>query len=319
MKWRVLVSAPYMLPELDEFRPRLEAEGVEIVTTRVNERLSEEELLPLVGTIDGAICGDDRFTERALRKAPRLRVISKWGTGIDSIDTRAASKLGIQVYNTPNAFTDAVADTALGYILCFARRLPWMDRDIRQGLWAKPDAVSLRECVLGVVGVGNIGRAVTRRAQAFGMTALGADPAPPPESFIAETGLRLVSLRTLLEEADFVSLHCDLNPTSWRMIGRDELAIMRPSAYLINTARGPLIDEPALNEALSERRIAGAALDVFEVEPLPADSPLRALDHCLLAPHNANSSLAARRRVHESTIANLLKGLRETRVYPLRL
>jgi D-3-phosphoglycerate dehydrogenase len=311
MKWRVLVSAPYMLPELDKFRPRLEAEGVEIVTTRVNERLSEEELLPLVRTIDGAICGDDRFTERVLRKAPRLKVISKWGTGIDSIDTSAASKLGIRVYNTPNAFTDAVADTALGYILCFARRLPWMDQDIRRGLWAKPDSVSLRECVLGVVGVGNIGKAVTRRARAFGMTTLGTDPVPPPASFIAETGLRLVPLRTLLEEADFVSLHCDLNPTSWRLIGRDELAVMRPSTYLINTARGPLIDEPALIGALSERRIAGAALDVFEVEPLPAHSPLREIDRCLLAPHNANSSLAARRRVHESTIDNLFRGLRE--------
>jgi D-3-phosphoglycerate dehydrogenase len=318
MKWRVLVSAPYMLPELDKFRPGLEAEGVEIVTTRVNERLSEEELLPLVGTIDGAICGDDRFTERVLRKAPRLKVISKWGTGIDSIDTGAASKLGIRVYNTPNAFTDAVADTALGYILCFARQLPWMDQDIRRGLWAKPNAVSLRECVLGLVGIGNIGKAVTRRARAFGMTTLGTDPVPPPASFIAETGLRLVDLRTLLEEADFVSLHCDLNPSSWRLIGRDELAVMRPSAYLINTARGPLIDEPALIEALIERRIAGAALDVFEVEPLPANSPLRAIDRCLLAPHNANSSLAARRQVHESTIANLFVGLREIRVHPLR-
>jgi D-3-phosphoglycerate dehydrogenase / 2-oxoglutarate reductase len=311
MKWRVLISAPYMLPEIDKFRPRLEAEGVEIVTTRVNERLSEEELLPLVGTIDGAICGDDRFTERVLRKAPRLKVISKWGTGVDSIDAGAASKLGIRVYNTPNAFTDAVADTALGYILCFARRLPWMDQDVRRGLWAKPDAVSLRECVLGVVGVGNIGKAVTRRARAFGMTTLGADPVRPPAPFIAETGLRLVTLRTLLEEADFVSLHCDLNPTSWRLIGRDELAVMRPSAYLINTARGPLIDEPALIGALSERRIAGAALDVYEVEPLPVNSPLRAIDRCLLAPHNANSSLAARSRVHETTIANLFRGLRE--------
>ncbi|HEY9430226.1 MAG TPA: phosphoglycerate dehydrogenase [Blastocatellia bacterium] len=311
MKWRVLISAPYMLPALDEFRPRLEAEGVEVVTTRVNERLSEEELLPIVGTIDGAICGDDRFTERVLRKAPRLKVISKWGTGIDSIDTGATSKLGVRVYNTPNAFTDAVADTALGYILCFARRLPWMDQDIRRGLWAKPDAVSLRECVLGVVGVGNIGKAVTRRARAFGMTVIGADPAPIPASFIEETGLRLVPVRTLLEEADFISLHCDLNSTSWRLIGRDELAVMRPSSYLINTARGPLIDEPALIQALGERRIAGAALDVFEVEPLPADSPLRALDCCLLAPHNANSSHAARRRVHESTIDNLFRGLRE--------
>src|SRR5262245_49388685 len=175
MTWRVMISAPYMLPVLEEFGSRLEAEGLELVTTQVRERLSEDELLPIVGTIDGAICGDDRFTERVLRRAPRLKVISKWGTGIDSIDTKAAARLGIRVYNTPNAFTDAVADTALGYIICFARRLPWMDQDIRRGLWAKPDAVSLRERVLGVVGVGNIGKAVTRRARAFGMTTLGTD------------------------------------------------------------------------------------------------------------------------------------------------
>ena len=312
MRWRVLVSAPYMLPVLEEYRPRLEAEGVEIVRVRVRERLSEEELLPVVGTIDGVICGDDQFTERVLRCAPRLKVISKWGTGIDSIDTRAAAQLGIRVCNTPDAFTDPVADTVLGYILCFARQLPWMDQDIRRGLWTKPDAVSLRECTLGAVGVGNIGKAVVRRARAFGMTVLGTDPAQVPASFIDETGLRLVSLNALLEKADFVSLHCDLNVTTYHLIGRAELAVMRSSAYLINTARGPVIDEPALVDALRERRIAGAALDVFEVEPLPMNSPLRAVDNCLLAPHNANSDLAARRRVHESTIANLIKGLRET-------
>jgi D-3-phosphoglycerate dehydrogenase / 2-oxoglutarate reductase len=311
MKWRVLISAPYMLPVVEEFRPRLEAEGVEIIAAPVRERLGEAELLPLVATIDGALCGDDQFTERVLRAAPRLKVISKWGTGIDSIDARAAARLGIRVCNTPGAFTDAVADTVLGYILCFARRLPSMDADVRRGLWVKPDAVSLRECTLGVVGVGNIGRAVVRRARAFGMTVLGTDPRPVPAPFVEETGLRMVPLRALLGEADFVSLHCDLNPTSWHLIGRAELAAMRPSARLINTARGPVIDEPALARALRERRIAGAALDVFEVEPLPADSPLRALDNCLLAPHNANSSPAARLRVHESTIANLLTALRE--------
>jgi D-3-phosphoglycerate dehydrogenase len=162
MKWRVLVSAPYMLPVLEEFRPRLEREGVEVFAADVRERLSEEELLPLVAEIDGAICGDDRFTERVLGSAPRLKVISKWGTGIDSIDSSAAARLGIRVCNTPDAFTDPVADTALGYVLCFARRLPWMDGDVRRGLWVKPDTVALRECTLGVVGVGNIGRAVVR-------------------------------------------------------------------------------------------------------------------------------------------------------------
>ena len=311
MKWRVLVSAPYLLPALEEFRPLLEAAGVEIVRAHVRERLSEEELLPVVGTLDGVICGDDQFSERVLRAAPRLKVISKWGTGTDSIDARAAEALGIRVRNTPDAFTDPVADTVLGYVLCFARKLTWMDRDVRNGLWTKPDAVSLKECALGVVGVGHIGKAVVRRARAFGMRVLGTDPVPPSASFIAETDLRILPLPALLEESDFVSLHCDLNPTSFHLMGGNELAIMRRSAYLINTARGPVIDEQALARAINEKRIAGAALDVFEVEPLPADSPLRGMENCLLAPHNANSDLACRRRVHESTIANLLSGLRE--------
>ena len=311
MRWRVLVSAPYMLPALAEYGPRLEREGVEVVRADVRERLSEEELLPLVADIDGAICGDDRFTERVLRAAPRLKVISKWGTGTDSIDAAAAVRLGVRVCNTPDAFTDPVADTALGYVLCFARGLPWMDRDVRRGLWVKPEASALGECTLGVVGVGNIGRAVARRARAFGMRLLGTDPAPVPDSFLEETGLRVVTLAELLAESDFVTLHCDLNPTSFHLVDRAALGSMRPTAYLINTARGPVVDEAALARALAGGRIAGAALDVFEVEPLPADSPLRALENCLLAPHNANCGRAARRRVHEATVANLLAALRE--------
>jgi D-3-phosphoglycerate dehydrogenase len=309
MSWRVLISAPYFLPVVEEYRSRLETGGVELVLMPVRERLSEEELLPVVATIDGAICGDDKFTERVLKAAPRLKVISKWGTGIDSIDTSAAARLGITVCNTPNAFTDAVADSTLGYMLCFARRLPWMDSEIRREIWNKPPLISLRECTLGVIGVGNIGKAVVRRARAFGMTVFGADPVPAPKSFCDETGLSMVPLRTLLQESDFVTLHCDLNPTSFHLIGPDELSAMRSSSHLINTARGPVVDELALVEALREGRIAGAALDVFEVEPLPFDSPLRAMDNCLFAPHNANSSHEARRRVHESTIANLLREL----------
>jgi D-3-phosphoglycerate dehydrogenase len=311
MTWRVLVSAPYFLPVLEEFRPRLEAEGVSILTIPVRERLTEEELLPIVGVIDGAICGDDQFTERVLQKATRLKVISKWGTGIDSIDTNAAVRLGIRVCNTVNAFTDCVADTTLGYILCFARQLPMMDRDVRRGVWIKPELISLRECTLGVVGIGNIGKAVVRRASSFGMSLIGTDPIPVPQSFLSATGLKVTTLYDVLLRADFVSLHCDLNPTSFHLIGESELRLMRRSAYLINTSRGPVIDEPALVKALSAHWIAGAALDVFEVEPLPEDHQLRGLDNCLLAPHNANSGHAARRRVHESTLSNLLTGLKE--------
>ena len=310
---RVLITAPYFLEVLDEYRSRLESNDIEIVTVPVKERLSEQELLPLVEDLDGVICGDDRFTERVLEQASRLKVISKWGTGIDSIDLSAAAARGIRVCNTPNAFTDAVADTTLGYVLNFARRLSSMDREMRARLWQKSAGVALSECSLGVIGVGNIGRAVVRRARAFGMRILGNDPVVPDESFLVETELQMAPLTDLLVQSDFVSLHCDLNPTSFHLIGAPELAEMRSTAYLVNTARGPLIDEPALIEVLRENQIAGAALDVFETEPLPSDSPLLTMDNCLLAPHNANSDSAARKRVHESTITNLLEGLRRER------
>ena len=309
MSWRVLISAPYFLPVVDQFRPRLEAADIELVIVPVCERLTEAELLSVIDTIDGVICGDDAFTETVLRAAPRLKVISKWGTGIDSIDTAAAAKLGIQVCNTPNAFTDPVADTTLAYILSFARAISRMDHDIRRGMWSKPRLVSLKECTLGVVGVGNIGKAVIRRARAFGMRILGTDPAPIDHCFLEETATTMVPLRSLMEQTDFVTLHCDLNPTSFHLIGSAELNTMKPSAFLINTARGAIIDESALLEALRQNRIAGAALDVFEVEPLPAKSPLRDLPNCFLAPHNANSSFEAQKRVHELTVANLLNGL----------
>ena len=309
MTWRVLVSAPYFLPVIEDFNERLKTKGVELVAARVEERLSEEELLKVIGDIDGIICGDDRITERVLDAAPRLKVISKWGTGIDSIDSEAAGKRGIFVYRTRNAFSEPVADTVLGYMLTFARKLSWMDRDIRAGRWEKPNLVSLRECVLGVIGVGDCGKAVVRRAKAFGMRIVGNDIVKMPEDFIVETGIEMMSLEELLTIADFVSLNPDLNSTSLHLIGKKQLALMKPIAYLINASRGPIIDEPELIKALQEQQLAGAALDVFEEEPLPTDSPLRQLDNCLLAPHNANSSPIAWTRVHENTVNNLLEGL----------
>jgi D-3-phosphoglycerate dehydrogenase len=310
MKWRVLVSAPYFIPVIDEYQQKLSKDGIELIAAKVKERMSENELLEVIGDIDGIICGDDRITERVLDAAPCLRVISKWGTGIDSIDSDAAARRGIPVFRTTNAFSEPVADTVLGYLLIFARKLPLMDQDIRGGTWEKPHLVSLGECSLGIVGVGDCGKAVVRRAKAFGMRILGNDIVEIPKDFVAENGIQMVSLETLLSEADFVSLNTDLNSTSYHLIGKDQLRLMKPTAHLINTSRGPIVDEPALIDALQEKRIAGAAMDVFEEEPLPEDSPLRQLGNCMLAPHNANSSPKAWNFVHENTVRNLLNGLR---------
>lgn len=306
MKWKVLISAPYMQPVIDRFRPLFIERDIELCIPVVNERLEENELIQLIGDIDGVICGDDRFTERVLNSAPRLKVISKWGTGIDSIDQQSCKRLGIVVRNTSNAFTDPVADSVLGYLLCFARWLPWMDQAMHSGIWQKIPGIALNECTLGVIGVGNIGRAVINRALGFGMHILGNDTQEIPQDFIDQTGIAMVSKEELLRRADFISLNCDLNPTSRHILDEAAFDLMKPTAVVINLARGSLIKESALIVALQEQRIAGAALDVFEVEPLPTESPLQHMQNVMLAPHNSNSSPEAWEKVHLNSIRNLL-------------
>ncbi|HVN56290.1 MAG TPA: phosphoglycerate dehydrogenase [Anaerolineaceae bacterium] len=306
----VLLSAPYLIPYVERFRPVFAAYGLDLIVPEVRERLSEAEILGYAGRFDGAICGDDRFTERALEAClPRLKVISKWGTGIDSIDLAAAARLGVLVRNTPNAFTLPVADSVLGYMLAFARQQPWMDTAMKRGEWQKIPGRSLSECTLGVIGVGNVGKAVIRRARGFGMRILGNDIVEIAPDFIAEFGVEMVSLTGLISRADFISVNCDLNPSSFHLINAETLQHVQAHAVLINTARGPIVEESALIPALREKRLAGAALDVFEIEPLPLDSPLLGMELVMLAPHNSNSSPAAWERVHWNTIRNLLEGL----------
>jgi D-3-phosphoglycerate dehydrogenase / 2-oxoglutarate reductase len=307
---KVLVSAPYMLPELERFRPVLESFDLELIVPEVHERLSEDEILVYAGEFDGTICGDDRYSRRVIEACvPRLKVISKWGTGIDSIDQTAANELGVIVGNTPNAFTVPVSESVMGYILAFARQQPWLDKAMKTGQWKKIKGMTLSESTLGVIGVGNVGKAVLRRARGFGMKLLGNDIVKIPPDFLLENNVQMTGLEDLLSRADFISVNCTLNPTSQHLINAERLTFCKPSAVLINTARGPIVDELALIEALQTGKLRGAALDVFEEEPLPVDSPLLSMDQVLLAPHNANSSPRFWERVHWNTIKNLLVGL----------
>jgi len=262
------------------------------------------------------ICVDDHFTRRVLEASPKLKVISKWGTGIDAIDSEAAKELGIVVRNTPDAFTKGVADTTLGYMLDFARGLTELDRDMKAGKWKKRDAVALHELTIGIIGVGNIGRAVIRRLKAFGPRIIGYDIQGIPQDFIDETGLEVMTKEEVLKEADIVSLHCTLNsPVSTKkdantgLIGKEELAIMKSGAVIINTARGPLIDNAALIKALQSKKLGGAAMDVFQIEPLSEDSPLRSMDNVRMAAHNANASTEARDRINKATVQYCLEEL----------
>jgi D-3-phosphoglycerate dehydrogenase len=184
-----------------------------------------------------------------------------------------------------------------------------MNQKMHDGVWDKIPGRSLRECTLGIIGVGNVGKAVAKRAVGFGMNLIGNDLVEMPDEFLNETHIQMLPKEELFNQADFVSLNCDLNSESYHLIDEKVFPLMKNSAVIINTARGPIIDEPALVKALQDKQIAGAALDVFEHEPLPKDSPLCQMENVMMAPHNANSSPESWERVHRNSINNLIEVL----------
>jgi len=303
---KVLISAPYMIRDRDRIRPLLDGVDAAFAWADVDECLSEKELLPLIEDVDVIICGDDDLSERVLDRANRLKAIIKWGTGIDSIDTEAAEERGIPVFNSPEAFTEPVADTTLGLMLDLLRHITVSDRLMKEGRWDKPRGTTLGECTVGMIGVGHIGSAVAKRLAPFNPDVLLNDLREIPDAVVSACRGEVVDKERIYAEADLITLHCDLNDTSHHLLSDEEFSLMADNApRVINTARGPLIDEAALIRALREGAVRGAGLDVFEEEPLPASSPLREMDRVLLSSHNANSSQKHWDDVHENCISFL--------------
>lgn len=275
----------------------------------------DKELRAAVREADGLLCLlTDRIDARLLEGAPGLRVVSQMATGVDNIDLDAATRLGIPVGHTPGILTDTTADLAFALICAVLRRLTEAERLLRAGEWRtwSPDLLLGRDihgATLGIVGMGAIGQAVARRARGFDMEILytsRTDKRIP--------GARRVALDDLLRAADVVSVHCALTPETRGLIGSRELALMRPTAYLVNTARGGIVDEDALARALRTGDIAGAGLDVFAAEPLPPSSPLLDLANVTLLPHIGSASVRTRERMAELAAGNLLAGLRGDRL-----
>ncbi len=262
---------------------------------------------------EGLLCLlTDRIDAALLAASPRLRVISSCSVGVDHVDLAAANGRGIPVGHTPGVLTETTADLALALLLAVARRIPEAERWLRAGRWRtwEPDRLlgrDLHGSTLGLVGLGPIGLAVARRARGFGMRILGWSRRPKPEA--AELGVEQTGLERLLSEADFVSLHVALTPETRHLIDAGALARMKPGALLVNTSRGEVVDEPALAEALAGGRLGGAALDVYEREPLQAASPLLDLPNVVLAPHIGSASVATRTRMADLAVENLLAGL----------
>jgi phosphoglycerate dehydrogenase-like enzyme len=250
---------------------------------------TEEEMIDLLQGIDAAIVGLDPFTAKVMDASPSLKVISRSGVGYDEIDVQAATERGIAVCTTPGVNHHAVAEYAMALMLQCSRKLFENLLEARNGGWAWHQGRDLAGRTLGIVGLGAIGKEVAQRAHAFEMRILAYDLIRD-EQFAAKYSVTYVPLEQLLRESDFVSMHLFLNAESHHIINAERLALMKSTAYIINTSRGGVIDSAALYQTLKQRRIAGAALDVFEHEPLEADSPLRMLDNIYLSPHASGAS-----------------------------
>ncbi|UWZ86132.1 phosphoglycerate dehydrogenase [Occallatibacter riparius] len=311
MSKQVLVSSLMMLKERARFESEMAAKGWTPVFADVDQFLSEEQCLQYAGRFDAWLAGDDRITRNVLSAfLPRLKGIAKWGTGVDSIDLAAARELQVPVLNTAGAFSEAVSEVALGYMLMLTRHLLEVDRAVRNGEWPKPCGLGLYGRVCGLIGFGAIGQGIARRAKGCGMSILAYDPPLRAKGGVKDGPLaetEFVDLNRLVAESDIVCLACNLTPENRHMIGEKQLKAMKNDAILVNVGRGPLVDETALIAALTAGEIAGAGLDVFEVEPLPAGSPLRRLPHVVLGSHNANNLHSAVEYVHSNTMNNLAR------------
>ena len=280
-----------------------------------SDSLPRDELLRRLRDVDAVLCLlADRIDAEALDAGPRLRIVANMAVGYDNIDVPAATRRSIVVTNTPGVLTETTADLTFALLLAAARRVAEGDRFVRAGGWKtwSPSLLlghDVHDATLGVVGMGQIGLAVARRARGFNMRILYTDIEQQPEAEAA-LGAERVDLDRLLRESDFVSLHVFLAPETRHLIGERELSLMKSTAILVNAARGPVVDQPALYRALAEGRIAAAGLDVAEVEPIPLDDPLLTLENVVITPHIGSATIATRLRMANMAAENIEQALR---------
>ncbi|MHB8521383.1 MAG: phosphoglycerate dehydrogenase [Limisphaerales bacterium] len=311
MSWKVLITARTLDVVGQSALAILHGARCELVVPPRAGPFPADELLQLLPGANAVLASMDKFTDAVLSSssAADLKIISRWGVGYDAIDVPAATRLGVVVAYTPGLLNEAVADYAFALLLALARRVHLGHLSMTQGTWTPAWGHDVAGKTLGILGCGRIGQAMARRASGFNLRLLGYDVAPTPDA--EKLGIEFVSLDELLAHSDFLSLHAALTPQSRGLIGADQLRRMKPTAYLINTARGAFVDETALGQALQEGWIAGAALDAFVTEPLSAEHPLRRAPNVLLTPHQASFARETGARVSNSAaqaIVDLMNG-----------
>lgn len=282
-------------------------------TVDVKTDILGEELKRVVSSYDALVVRSrTKVTEDVIKEGGRLKAVGRAGVGLDNIDSEAAKKRNIAVFNSPEASAEAVAELTIGLIISLARRIPFTDRTMKEGKWVKSqlEGWQLEGKTLGMLGLGNIGERVARIAKTLGMKILITKRTPPDPKLLAELEGEFIPLRDLLKRSDIVTIHIPSTPETHHMIGREEIQIMKDGAYLINTARGPIVDEKALFEALSSGKLAGAALDVYEAEP-PKDSDLVKMPNVVCTPHIGGQTEESQREaatiIADKIIAHLKK------------
>jgi D-3-phosphoglycerate dehydrogenase len=282
--------------------------GCETVRAEMSQKMTEQRLIELLNGMDGAVVGVVPMTDRVIESASSLKVVSMHGVGLDHVDLEAAARKGLIVANCPGANDQAVADLAIGLMVAIARHIPFADQDVRNGKWGRYHGSELWKKTLSLIGLGRIGHGVAKRALGFDMQVLAYDPYVD-EVQAEAIGVRMSSFEEVISAADFLSLHAALTEETRHMIGKSELEHMKPSAFLINTARGGLVDEEALYAALARGQLAGAALDTFAAEP-PIGSPLLQLENVVLTPHIGAHTQEAIERMGMLAARNVVQALR---------
>jgi D-3-phosphoglycerate dehydrogenase len=305
---KILVTCPPMLGMKEQFIPILESYGCTVVCPEFTQVMAEEELVRIMPEFDGWIIGDDPASRAVLKsgKSGKLKAAMRWGIGTDNVDFVASKELGIPITNTPDMFGGEVADVGVGYLIALARETFFIDREIRKGNWPKNRGISISGKSVGLVGYGDIGKSAGLRLAALGMNVIAYDPG---KSSIEDKGVTLASWPESIEKCDFILFTCSLNKNNKHMLNAKTLALCKTGVRIVNVARGPLIDEQALCEYLKTEEVHSAALDVFEIEPLPMSSYLREHPLCILGSHNGSNTVNAVEKTNIVAIEKLMSFL----------
>ena len=306
----VLISSYHMNLVLKKYKTILKKNKIKIDKIIRNPSVKEHELIKIIHKYDGVICSDDEFTKKVLINAKKLKVISKWGTGIDSIDSKFAKKKGIKIFNTPGAFTDGVAQYAVGMMLNLSRKISIIDNTVKKGKWKKFQGTNIENKKVGIIGLGKIGSKIIKYLKGFNVEIFGNDLKNEITKRFKKQGIKILSLNKIFSSCDVIIVCVDLNKSSYHLIGSKQMLYLNDNKILINVSRGPVVNNKELIKCIKKQNFQ-IGFDVFEEEPIKKKY-LNSLKNknSILSSHNAFNTKEEVSFVHDNTMRNLLKGLK---------